>query len=69
MGRGHLVAAIAALLLLATAAGVAGGVERGILVSRAAGVLALVGKRVVAGEADRLPELEDELAATLSSQS
>jgi AcrR family transcriptional regulator len=32
---------------------------------RAAGVLALVGKRVVAGEADCLPELEDELVATL----
>ncbi len=32
---------------------------------RAAGMLALVGKRVVAGEADRLPELEDELVATL----
>jgi AcrR family transcriptional regulator len=36
---------------------------------RAAGVLALVGKRVVAGEADRLPELEDELVATVSLQS
>jgi len=35
---------------------------------RAAGILALVGKRVVAGEADCLPELEDELVATLSSQ-
>ena len=34
---------------------------------RAAGLLALVGKHVVAGEADRLPQLEDELAATLSS--
>jgi AcrR family transcriptional regulator len=33
---------------------------------RAAGALALVGKRVVAGEADRLPELEDELVATLA---
>jgi AcrR family transcriptional regulator len=32
---------------------------------RAAGVLALVGKHVAAGEADRLPQLEDELAATL----
>lgn len=32
---------------------------------RAAGILALVGKRVVAGEADRLPELEDELVAML----
>ncbi len=36
---------------------------------RAAGILALVGKRVVAGEADRLPQLEDELVSTLSSQS
>jgi AcrR family transcriptional regulator len=36
---------------------------------RAAGMLALVGKRVVAGEAEHLPELEDELAATVSSQS
>jgi AcrR family transcriptional regulator len=35
---------------------------------RAAGILALVGKRVVAGEADRLPELENELVATVSSQ-
>jgi AcrR family transcriptional regulator len=35
----------------------------------AAGVLALVGKLVVAGEADRLPELEDELAGVLSLQS
>jgi AcrR family transcriptional regulator len=34
-----------------------------------AGMLALVGKRVVAGEADRLAELEDELVATVSSQS
>jgi AcrR family transcriptional regulator len=34
---------------------------------RAAGMLALVGKHVVAGEADRLPQLEDELVATLSS--
>jgi AcrR family transcriptional regulator len=33
---------------------------------RAAGILALVGKRVVAGEAERLPELEDELVATLA---
>jgi AcrR family transcriptional regulator len=33
---------------------------------RAAGILALVGKLVVAGEADRLPQLEDELVATLS---
>jgi AcrR family transcriptional regulator len=32
---------------------------------RAAGLLALVGKLVVAGEADRLPQLKDELAATL----
>jgi hypothetical protein len=36
---------------------------------RAAGMLALVGKRVVAGEAERLPELEDELVTTVSSQS
>lgn len=36
---------------------------------RAAGMLALVGKLVVAGEADRLPELEDELAAVVSAQS
>jgi AcrR family transcriptional regulator len=36
---------------------------------RAAGILALVGKRVAAGEADCLPELEDELVATVSSQS
>lgn len=36
---------------------------------RAAGILALVGKLVVAGESDRLPELEDELVATVSSQS
>jgi hypothetical protein len=35
----------------------------------AAGVLALVGKFVVAGEADCLPGLEDKLVATLSSQS
>jgi AcrR family transcriptional regulator len=35
---------------------------------RAAGILALIGKRVVAGEAGRLLELEDELVATLSSQ-
>jgi AcrR family transcriptional regulator len=35
----------------------------------AAGVLALVGKLAVAGEADRLPGLEVELAATLSLQS
>jgi AcrR family transcriptional regulator len=35
----------------------------------AAGVLALVGKLAVADEADRLPALEDELAATLSLQS
>ncbi len=32
---------------------------------RAAGILALIGKRVVAGEADRLPGLEEELAAAL----
>ncbi len=36
---------------------------------RAAGLLALVGKLVVADEADRLPEFEDELVATVSSQS
>jgi AcrR family transcriptional regulator len=36
---------------------------------RAAGILALIGNRVMAGEAAALPELEDELAATLSSQS
>jgi AcrR family transcriptional regulator len=35
----------------------------------AAGILALIGKRVMAGEADRLPELADELAATLSAHS
>jgi AcrR family transcriptional regulator len=35
---------------------------------RAAGMLTLVGKHVVAGEADRLPQLEDELVATLSAQ-
>lgn len=35
----------------------------------AAGILALVGKLVVAGEAARLPELEDELVATVLSQS
>lgn len=34
-----------------------------------AGALALIGKRVMAGEAKRLPELEDELAAALSLQS
>jgi AcrR family transcriptional regulator len=34
-----------------------------------AGMLALVGKLVVAGEADRLVELEDELVAAVSSQS
>ncbi len=34
-----------------------------------AGMLALVGELVVAGEAARLPELEDELVATVSSQS
>lgn len=36
---------------------------------QAAGILALVGKLAVAGEADRLPGLEHELAATLSPQS
>jgi AcrR family transcriptional regulator len=35
----------------------------------AAGILALVGKRVMSGEAARLPELEDELVAALSLQS
>lgn len=35
----------------------------------AAGALALVGKLVAAGEADRLPEFEDELADVLSLQS
>ena len=35
---------------------------------RAAGMLALIGKRVVSGEADRLPGLEEELVATVSSQ-
>jgi AcrR family transcriptional regulator len=30
---------------------------------RAAGILALIGKLAVAGEADRLPDLEDELTA------
>jgi len=33
--------------------------------ARTAGILALIGHRVVAGEADGLPELEDELVATL----
>jgi AcrR family transcriptional regulator len=36
---------------------------------RAAGILALVGKLVVAGEAERLPGIEAELVATVSSQS
>jgi AcrR family transcriptional regulator len=36
---------------------------------RVAGMLALVGKLVTAGEAGRLPELEDELVAMLSLQS
>jgi AcrR family transcriptional regulator len=36
---------------------------------RAAGVLALVGKQVAAGEAGALPGLEDELVASVSSQS
>lgn len=35
----------------------------------AAGILALIGKLVISGEAARLPELEDELVATVSSQS
>jgi AcrR family transcriptional regulator len=34
-----------------------------------AGMLALIGKLVVAGEAERLPELEDELVVALSVQS
>jgi hypothetical protein len=37
--------------------------------ARVAGVLALVGRLAMAGEADRLPALEDELAAALSAQS
>jgi AcrR family transcriptional regulator len=36
---------------------------------RTAGMLALVGKRVIAGEAGRLPELEEELVATVLTQS
>jgi AcrR family transcriptional regulator len=36
---------------------------------RVAGMLALIGNRVMAGEAATLPELEDELVATLSLQS
>lgn len=36
---------------------------------RAAGLLALVGKLTMAGEADRLPALEDELAVSLSPRS
>jgi AcrR family transcriptional regulator len=36
---------------------------------RAAGMLALVGKLVVVGEADRLPDLEDDLVVTVSSPS
>ena len=36
---------------------------------RAAGVLALIGKHVAAGEADCLPQLEAELTAALSLQS
>lgn len=35
----------------------------------AAGMLALVGKLALAGEAERLPQLEDELVATLSPRS
>jgi AcrR family transcriptional regulator len=34
-----------------------------------AGALALIGKRVMAGEAERLTELEDELVVALSAQS
>ncbi len=37
--------------------------------ARTAGMLALAGKLVTLGEAERLPGLEDELVATLSSQS
>jgi AcrR family transcriptional regulator len=37
--------------------------------ARVAGMLSLIGRLVVAGEAIRLPELEDELVATVSSQS
>lgn len=36
---------------------------------RTAGILALIGKQVMAGEADRLPALENELAVTLSARS
>ncbi len=36
---------------------------------RAAGILALAGKLTVVGEADRLPALEDDLVATVSSPS
>jgi len=36
---------------------------------RAAGMLALAGKLTVLGEADRLPDLEEDLIATISSQS
>ena len=36
---------------------------------RVAGTLALVGKLVMSGEAERLAELEDELVATMSLQS
>ena len=35
---------------------------------RTAGILALIGRLVMAGEAERLPELEDELVAMVSSQ-
>ena len=35
---------------------------------RAAGILALIGRLVMAGEAKHLPELEDELVAMVSSQ-
>jgi AcrR family transcriptional regulator len=37
--------------------------------ARTAGILALIGNRVMTGEAASLPGLEDELVATLSSQS
>jgi AcrR family transcriptional regulator len=36
---------------------------------RAAGILALAGKLTVLGEADRLPDLEEDLVATISSRS
>lgn len=36
--------------------------------ARTAGVLALVGRLTMAGEAERLPELEQSLAATIATQ-